>query len=258
LYRALGLEKSGVVSIVGAGGKTSLMFGLAHEISGSGQTVLTTTTTKIMMPRKDQSCHVILTPSIQSLLDHARLLLKENLHICAASPGLPEYPEKIVGFQKSFIDAVGQSGLFDWIIVEADGAAQKSLKVPAEHEPVIPLSSTYVIGVVGLNAIGKPLHPEWVFRHKRYASITGLSEGLPVTLDSVVRATVHPEGIFKGSPPHAQKILFLNTAGNPHQLKNGRKLGETLLKAGVNHDIRRLVIGCPLEKETVIEGLDLI
>ena len=257
LYRALGLEKSGVVSIVGAGGKTSLMFSLAHEISALGQSVLTTTTTKIMMPRKDQSCHVILTQSIQSLLDRARVLLKEALHICAASPGLPEYPGKIVGFQKSFLDAVWQSGLFDWILVEADGAAQKPLKVPAEHEPVIPACSDRVIGVVGLKAIGKPLHPEWVFRHERFAAITGLSKGMPVTPDAVIRAIVHPKGLFKGCPPAALKILFLNTAGRMQRVEQGRILAEKMRGVQRGHHVRRVLIGSPLEKMTVNECIEL-
>jgi probable selenium-dependent hydroxylase accessory protein YqeC len=39
------LKKGGVISIVGAGGKTALMFRLARELSKDGGRVLTTTTT---------------------------------------------------------------------------------------------------------------------------------------------------------------------------------------------------------------------
>ncbi|MCK7504559.1 MAG: hypothetical protein MZV70_11045 [Desulfobacterales bacterium] len=47
---ALLLHGGGVVSLVGAGGKTSLMYRLARELAGTGQAVLTTTTTRIYPP----------------------------------------------------------------------------------------------------------------------------------------------------------------------------------------------------------------
>ena len=51
LRDALKLDEGGVVSFVGAGGKTSLMFSLARELSKVGESVLTTTTTKIQIGR---------------------------------------------------------------------------------------------------------------------------------------------------------------------------------------------------------------
>jgi probable selenium-dependent hydroxylase accessory protein YqeC len=253
LYQSLGLKSGGVVSLVGAGGKTSLMFSLAHEISRIGESVLTTTTTKIMMPTRAQSGHVILTTSIRSLVDNAGELLKENRHISAASPRVPEQQGKITGFPAPFIDEVNQTGLFDWIIVEADGAAQKPLKVPAEHEPVIPGSSSWVVGVVGLMSIGQPLGSKWVFRPERFTSITGLLKGEPVTPISVVKAATHPEGIFKGCPPRVPKILFLNMAGNDHRLETGHLLADKMLETGKTHGFDRVIIGSPLETPAVTE-----
>ena len=55
LRQALLLGEGGVISLVGAGGKTSLMFRLAHELSLTGDSVLTTTTTKIYVPEPVQS-----------------------------------------------------------------------------------------------------------------------------------------------------------------------------------------------------------
>jgi probable selenium-dependent hydroxylase accessory protein YqeC len=45
------LRGGGVISIIGGGGKTTLMERLAREILVRGETVLVTTTTRIMMPR---------------------------------------------------------------------------------------------------------------------------------------------------------------------------------------------------------------
>ena len=251
LYQSLGLEGNGVISIVGAGGKTSLMFCLAREISEFGHTVLTTTTTKIMMPTSEQAAHVILNPSIQSLLDRAAALLSKNNHLCAASARLSDQPEKITGFEPDFIDRLKHSDLFRWIIVEADGAAQMPLKAPAAHEPVIPDSSSWVVGLMGLKAIGKPLEPGYVFRSERFASITGIPKGHPITVNSLVQAAIHPQGVFKGTPAGARKILFLNTAGIADRWTTGKKVAATIAESDINHSIHRLVVGSPLEGEAV-------
>ena len=43
------------------------------------------------------------------------------------------------------------------LLVEADGAKRKPLKVPAEHEPVIPEDTDMVIGIAGASAIGRTI-----------------------------------------------------------------------------------------------------
>jgi len=253
LYQTLGLEGGGVVSIVGAGGKTSLMFRVAHELRDRREPVLTTTTTKIMMPTATQCRHVILATSVPALVDRAAELLKKSCHLCAASPREPEHEGKIIGFRPDCITDIWRCGIFRWIIVEADGALQKPLKVPAAHEPVIPASSSWVIGVVGLTAIGKPLSSEWVFRHERYAAITGLALGRPVTVDSLVTAILHPEGLFKGSPPRAEKVIFLNAVGKPRLQAMGGRLAQKTLAQAAGQNIRRVVVGSPLNEASRID-----
>ena len=142
LRQALMLEGQGVISLVGAGGKTSLMFKLAHEISEAGDSVLTTTTTKILNPTPRESSNLIVSDSVDSIIHNAAELLNNNqLHVTvAASRVLPE--NKLIGLQPEVIDTLAQTKLFRWIIAEADGAARKPLKAPADHEPVIPGSTT--------------------------------------------------------------------------------------------------------------------
>ena len=43
------------------------------------------------------------------------------------------------------------------VLIEADGAKRRPLKVPAEHEPVIPEMTTHVLSVYGLDSIGKKI-----------------------------------------------------------------------------------------------------
>ncbi len=252
LREALYLEKGGVVSFVGAGGKTSLMFRIARELSSAGETVLTTTTTKIMMPTKDQSPHVILSDFLDEVIDKARVLIKKNLHISAASQRTDSPLGKIAGFEPEIIDGIWKAGVFRWILVEADGASRRPLKAPAFYEPVIPDCSGWLIGIIGLKAIGKPLEARWVFRHKLFAEITGLKPGDAVTEESVTAALVDKNGIMKGCPSHAKKVVFLNMADNKKLLESGRRIAGILCKTRIE-GLKRVVIGRALHEPPVVE-----
>ncbi|MBW2707410.1 MAG: putative selenium-dependent hydroxylase accessory protein YqeC, partial [Deltaproteobacteria bacterium] len=90
LRQALMLGDGGVISLVGAGGKTSLMFKLAHELSRTGGSVLTTTTTKILEPEPDQSSCVIVSDSVTRLIDRAKELIDKHHHMTMARDKLPD------------------------------------------------------------------------------------------------------------------------------------------------------------------------
>ncbi len=256
LFEALGLTGGGVVCLVGAGGKTSLMFRLASEFAAAGETVLTTTTTKIMMPTQKQSAQVVLAISPKFVLARARVLLANSRHISAASKLHANFPGKLAGFSPAFVDEIWESGLFRWVIVEADGAARKPLKVPADHEPVIPPSSKYIIGVVGLKALGKPLSENWVFHHDRYSQITGLLHGKPITESSIVAAVLHEKGLFKNASQHARKTLFLNTADSVRGMESAKAIARELQTAKRVTVIEKAVVGKPLENPPVIACFD--
>jgi probable selenium-dependent hydroxylase accessory protein YqeC len=257
LSEAFGLTGGGVISLVGAGGKTSLMFRLASEFAAAGEPVLTTTTTKIMMPTPKQSAQVVLANSLKSVLSRARILLTNHRHISAALTRLSNFPEKLSGFPPDFVDEIWDSELFRWIIVEADGAAGKSLKVPADHEPVMPPSSKYIIGVVGLKALGKPLDEDWVFRHDRYSQITGLLQGKPITESSIVAAVLHEKGLFKDSSQHARKTLFLNTADCVRGMESAKAIASELHTAKRGTVIEKIIVGKPLENQPVTACFDI-
>ena len=223
LQKALGLENGGVVSIVGAGGKTSLMYRLAHELSNGGDSVLTTTTTKILRPDPGQCSNVILSDSVEAVLRKSESLLKHNLHITAAVGKVSEL-DKLIGFEAGDINQIWQTGLFRWIIVEADGAARLPLKAPAAHEPVFPSVTKWAVGVVGLSALGRPLNDKTVFRPEIFAQLTGLLPDTHIDAEAVAKILIHPKGIFKDSPPDAVRSVFLNQADIPEGVNIGRRV----------------------------------
>jgi probable selenium-dependent hydroxylase accessory protein YqeC len=212
---------------VGAGGKTSLMFRLARELSRQGAAVLSTTTTKIYTPSRKQSSVVMVSESARALALEAREILRRNTHISAGSR-LIHFQNKLKGFPPETIDAIWQSGVFRWIVVEADGAAGKSLKAPAAHEPVIPQCTKWVIGIVSLEAVGKPLTEKWVFRPQLVSKITDLAQGESITESTLAEVLTNENGIMKGVPALAKRFAFLNQAESPERLEAGRRIAEMI------------------------------
>lgn len=249
LRHSLNLKNGGVISLVGAGGKTSLMFRLARELSGQGGPVLTTTTTKIYMPNRKQSSIVIISNAASTLAKEAEAILKRNLHISAGSRLIP-FQNKLKGFRPEAIDALWQSGIFRWILVEADGAAGRPVKAPAAHEPVIPQCTKWVIGVVGLKAVGKPLTERWAFRLQQVSKITGLAPGDPINESAISNLFVNAEGILKNVPAHALRFAFLNQADSLARLATGRRIAK-MIESHKDTGITGVLIGQTLYEPPV-------
>jgi probable selenium-dependent hydroxylase accessory protein YqeC len=255
LREGLMLARDGIISLVGAGGKTSLMFKLADELTMTGESVLTTTTTKIFEPSPNQSPCVILSNSVHRILDQAEVLLRKHRHLTAAANKLPK-SGKLIGFEPEAIEALWNSGLFRWIIVEADGAAGRPIKVPAVHEPVVPSGTKQVVGVVGLNGVGHPLSDRLVFRPERFAELTGLDFGADITEAAIADVLAHEQGIFKGTNADVICIAFLNQADAEKNLAVGRHISR-ILSQKKNIGLKRVVIGQAMFEPPILEIYDL-
>jgi len=251
-------DDGGVISLVGAGGKTSLMFRLAHEFARAGAPTLSTTTTKIKMPSPEQSSRVILADSLEEIIDGAKKSAPQCLHLSAGTRRPLSRYEKLGGFPPETIDQLKKKGPFQWIIVESDGAAMKPLKAPAPHEPVTPASSGWVIGVIGLKNVGKPLNKRNLFRPELFSQITGLKMEQPISEESVAISIAHDMGIMKGSPDGAIKIAFLNMADDPAQLETGRRIAFALKEmTSLASPVHRVIIGNALGHPLVVECHDV-
>jgi len=234
---------------VGAGGKTALMFRLARELSKSGGCILSTTTTKIYTPTRAQSSIVLVSGSAEAIAKQARELFKRTSHISAGSAILP-LKNKLKGFKPEIIDALWQSGVFRWIIVEADGAAGKPLKAPALHEPVVPRSTQWLIGVVGLDVVGKPLTHEWAFRPQLVSRISGLAIGSPITENVIADVLMANNGIMKNSPSEAMCFAFLNKTDSEKRLVIARRIAQ-ILSGFEKTGFTRILIGQTLFEPSV-------
>lgn len=213
----------GVVSFVGAGGKTSLLLHLARELEAEGHPVLVTTTTHLADPRGEGG-------------GGARVLLRPDLEAPAPVGGptpLPcpgvtllvaraaEEAGKLKGVAPSQVARLAATWPF--VLVEADGARRLPIKAPAAHEPVVPDGTALTAGVVGLDALGEPMDDRTVHRPERFAAVTGCAAGAPIGWDHVVALARHPEGLFKGA--RGRRVVLLNKADRSPFLPSPGQIG---------------------------------
>jgi probable selenium-dependent hydroxylase accessory protein YqeC len=126
--------------------------------------------------------------------------------------------------------------------VEADGAAGLPVKAPAAHEPVIPASTTLVVAMMGLDAMGRRLVPGEVFRPDAVEEVTGLKAGEKLNSSSLAGIFLHPKGLFKGTPDSAKRIAFLNKVDLLGHEERALDLATRIL-SGAERRISRVVIG---------------
>jgi probable selenium-dependent hydroxylase accessory protein YqeC len=245
LIEALGLRAKEVISLVGAGGKTTLMFRLAKELSQGGRCVVTTTTTKILEPTSGETNFLFIDPDEDKVNHFVQSCLDQYRHITLAKEKLES--GKLKGVSPDLINELSKCPGVDMIIIEADGAAGRSVKAPREKEPVIPSNTTLVVAILGVDGLQKELNEEHVFQPGRVSKITGIPEGRRITDEAMALLITHPEGIFKGAPPSSRVVAFLNKVDIPNGMDKGKRISQKILKKG-HRQIERVVLG-QLKKE---------
>ena len=116
-----------IIAFAGAGGKSSYIESLAENYASEGLKVCITTTT-----------HIYNFPDRQNISYRGRL---DGVKL--AYPGDEHFNEIC--------------GSYDIVLVEADGSLHRPLKIPSEHEPVIPGNVNEIVIIMGLHSIGRRL-----------------------------------------------------------------------------------------------------
>ena len=230
LKEALGLKKGKMVSLIGAGGKTTTLFFLARELWEEGGKVLVTTTTKIFKPAKPHVHKLFLVQDPKALVRELTRI-KEPL-IIGAGYGLDD-ARKLNGLPLEWFDILKNKSGINWILIEADGSASRPFKVPLDYEPVVPEDCDLTVWVMGIKVLGQPLTPDWVHRAERAAALLGVELGTPVTDDLILKLVKNPLGCLKGIPPKSRKVALINQADSPEEVKKASELGRGLITCGI-------------------------
>jgi len=255
LQEALSLGSKGVISLVGAGGKTSLMYALARELVSSGRRVLTTTTTRIFMPEGDHFSAAIISDVAGEITAQAEVLLKDHSHLTAGSAFLKDQ-NKLNGLKPAVIESILHSGLFDFIIIEADGAARRPLKACAPHEPVVPLFSDRIVALAGLDAVAKPLTGELVFRSSIFSRVTGLAPMQEITESSIASVMLHDMSAISDTGRASMRIAFLNKADNRERRQAGERIAAIFEKED-RSIFHRIIIGTLKPTPTIYQCMEM-
>ncbi len=248
LKEALGLKQGEMLALIGAGGKTTTLFRLADELWHEGGKVLVTTTTKIFKPTKPHVQKLYVTQDLEALL--SELAKIKEPFIVGVGYGLDD-TGKLIGLPPEWFYSLEKKGGMDWILIEADGAASRPFKVPAEHEPVVPEGCSLTVWVMGIKVLGKPLTTDWVHRAERGAALLGVELGSTVTEDLILHLMKNPLGCLKGIPAKSRRVALINQADSAEELENASHLGQELLRCG----IERVVITSFLEANPIKEVL---
>ena len=240
LAQAFGIRRGEVVSLVGAGGKTSLMLALARELAAGGEAVITTTTTRIF-DWQAPGTSLIVEQDEEKMMSRLSLELCRHRHITLAGERLSS-EGKLAGISPELVVRIAGLGQIAYTIIEADGAARKPLKAPNATEPVVPENTTLVIPVVGIDALGKELTEENVFRPEIVSRLTGLPTGSAISAEAVAILITHPQGIIKGSPARARIIPLINKVDLAGSSQRAEDLATSILSKR-HPRIERVVLG---------------
>lgn len=184
-----------VIALTGAGGKTTIMLRLAREAAAAGKRVLVTVTTKMYPPEGFDVVYAAPSPN----LAHGGALGT------VWAEAFDETTGKLLGVDPDAIP----SG-FELVLVEADGSAHRPLTAPRDYEPVIPPSTTTVLAVAGMDALGQPVSA--MHRPEVIAQLADVPVDALVTPRVIATVLSHPLGNTKGRPAAARVIYLLNKA----------------------------------------------
>lgn len=230
------------VHLIGGGGKTTLMFALAHALANAGHSVLTTTTTKIFEPEPSESDCVVFEPDAARLVERLRAKYALRRHVTAAARRGAE-GRKLEGLDIATLDAVVDSRAADHVLVEADGAAGRSLKAHADHEPVVSARADLVIAVIGVDCLGSPTDDEHVHRAELFRERLARPEGTLVTSEDVAAIVLHPEGYLARVSPSTRVFVFINKATTAQAHEQAQQIAQRLRRNDRAGRVTRIIVG---------------
>lgn len=248
LAEAFQLRDREVISLVGGGGKTTLMFSWGRELANRQGGVILTTTTKIWGPEPSPDFLSFVSQDFSTLRDWILDHLPSSPCLLVAKARLAN--GKLDGIPPGWVEEILQIPGITCILVEADGAKGHSLKAPREGEPVVPLNTTLLVPVVGIDALGCPLDENYVFRSKLAMEILQEPEGAILNEELITRLLA---ATMKGRPKGARVIPFINKIDSPNDLEKSRKLGQALLNIP-GQEIKRVVLG-RAQKVPIVKGV---
>ena len=217
-----------ILTLIGGGGKTSLLYLLAEQAMKHGVMTITATTTK-MYYNGQMGRRIVLCPTFR---DCCEAVMKAR-----CSPDVftlvhdiwEDDSQKVTGIEPEWVDKLSAKYRDTLFIVEGDGSAGKSLKGHLPHEPVIPASTKLVIPVLGLDVLGETLNEHNVHRMDKICELCDAVYDSIVTPELIIQLVFHPEGYLRTVPKGTKVILLLNKGESEKCQLAGQRLKDHIL-----------------------------
>lgn len=228
LIRKMHLDDSRIITLTGAGGKTTLLYALTGYLSRTENTLLTTTT-HIMEPRDLPNATLITREDAAALraaflssrlaalgipvsgpsgaagplettaaADAAGRLVPTTAASLAAADGpVLKWRAPSLSFLEEIRDIPAR------IVCEGDGSRRLPVKIPRQGEPVLYPGTDTVIGVIGLSCLGQPAS-ECLFGW----TAAKLENDVRITPDILAQIALSGQGLRKGVTTQHYHVLF--------------------------------------------------
>ncbi len=211
------------IAFVGAGGKTTTIYNLAKQLISKGKRVIITTTTHIYQPKNMEVATDL--AGIEKILQERKLVVA----------GIPCEESKLTCLEsETFNQLVNYA---DYVLIEADGAKKMPIKVPKENEPVIPKWVDLVVGVVGMDCIGKKIktvcfRPQEAVKLLNEGTKEIVTEDHFITEEDVAQIIGSEKGLKKGVGQKPFKVI-LNKVDNKKNKQASEKIRMILESKGI-------------------------
>jgi len=244
--------ESGVVCVVGAGGKKTTLYTLANALD---RTAVTAT---VRIP----------------IFDEAVTAVHATESPAAALAGTTTWPVGVVaererqdryaGYDPAVVDRLAgrirphaspDEALADVLLVKADGARTRWLKAPDDREPQLPREADVVIPIASARVVGEPLSDERVHRPERVAALTGLSPGDRISATDVATVLASRDGGLKDVPPDAAVVPLVNMVDDDDLERTGRAVAEAVLDRAGDR-IERVVLARMIDPDPLVDVVD--
>jgi len=232
LRQAFSVARGEVVAFVGAGGKTSALLGLGHELVDAGWRVMATTTAHIAADQLDLVPQVIRagmgTGALSDALNDSRFVFLYD----SVRAGQVYGPS--MAYITYLLDAVDS----DVLLVEADTAAGLPLKAPAADEPYIPPETSLVVPVASLSVLGQDLDDAHVYNARAIVERYGFAEGTRVKSPWVAQVLRDETLGLRGVPERARVVALLNQVPAQGYLRGrARLIAQLILRSPRVHGV---------------------
>jgi hypothetical protein len=204
LIDALAIAPGERISLVGGGGKTTLMQQLVVDATARGWTCVAGTTTKVY---------------------------------AAQAEGFPVFlaahrvDDKLVGLEPDAVNRYCDEHRPHLCVIEADGSRSRRVKAPSATEPPIPSGSTLVIAVIGADALDRVIE-DVAHRPMLVAAVCGCSPYGRLTPERAAELLTSERGGRKNVPAAARFSVAITRIG-PRQQALAQRLQTLLASHGV-------------------------